>query len=121
MRTLEQLAGWILFSLSILMIYGFLSLFLIGPVHAQQGEDDRFSFFSKKEVWDRMLAPQGVDVAETTDDSQYYYQLTCGPTKEHHPHGCGGFPTLTKCQEAGRKGKGLGYWECVRVETPEHN
>ncbi len=34
-RTLEHLAGWILFSLSILMVYSFLSLFLIGPTHAR--------------------------------------------------------------------------------------
>ncbi len=34
-RTLEQLAGWLLFSLSALMVYGFLSLFLIGPTHAR--------------------------------------------------------------------------------------
>ncbi len=34
MKTLEQLAGWLLFSLSILMVYGFLSLFVIGPAHA---------------------------------------------------------------------------------------
>jgi hypothetical protein len=35
-RTLEQPAGWLMFSLSILMVYGFLAMFLIGPVHAQQ-------------------------------------------------------------------------------------
>ena len=35
MKTLEQLAGWLLFSLSVLMVYGLLSLFLIGPVHAR--------------------------------------------------------------------------------------
>ncbi len=35
MKTLEQLFGWLLFSLSILMVYGLLSLFLIGPTHAR--------------------------------------------------------------------------------------
>lgn len=79
------------------LVFGFLAMFLIAGLRCIAG---------------------GVDAQETTDDGKYYYQLTCGPTKEHHPHGCGGFPTLTKCQEAGRKGKGLGYWECVRVEPP---
>ena len=31
MKTLEHLFGWLLFSLSVLLVYGFLSLFLIGP------------------------------------------------------------------------------------------
>ena len=44
-RTLEQLAAWLVFSLSVLMVYGLLAMFFIGPVHAQ-----------------------GVDAPETTDD-----------------------------------------------------
>ncbi len=35
MKTLEQLAGWLAFALSILMVYGFLAMFLIGPTHAR--------------------------------------------------------------------------------------
>ncbi len=38
MKTLEQLAGWLLFSLSVLMVYGLLSLFLISPTHASYEE-----------------------------------------------------------------------------------
>ncbi len=33
-NTLEKLAGWLLFSLSVLMVYCFLSLFLIPAAHA---------------------------------------------------------------------------------------
>ncbi len=48
MKTLEQLFGWLLFSLSVLMVYGLLSLFLIAPTHSQ-----------------------GVDAPETTDDAPF--------------------------------------------------
>jgi hypothetical protein len=40
--------------------------------------------------------------------------LTCGPSPNHHPHGCGIFPTLQECQRAGHREKDLGYWECVK-------
>ncbi len=33
-NSLEKLAAWLLFSLSVLFVYGFLSLFFIGPSHA---------------------------------------------------------------------------------------
>ncbi len=47
-KTLEQLAGWLLFSLSILMVYGLLSMFLIDAARAQQPTFAQI-------VWDRGL------------------------------------------------------------------
>ena len=65
-KTLEQLAGWLLFSLSILMVYGLLSMFLIDAARA--GCDLPMGPGSLP------VAPGyqdcGADQSETTDDSQ---------------------------------------------------
>ncbi len=73
-KTLEQLAGWLLFSLSILMVYGLLSLFLIGPTHASNDIPGPAPFgwidsldMSEQPTFAQM--DRGVDAAETTDDS----------------------------------------------------
>ncbi len=68
MKTLEQLFGWILFSLSVLMVYGLLAMFFIGPTHAReeptfaQMNDFHLDFLDH-------LFDGGVDAPETTDDS----------------------------------------------------
>ncbi len=66
MKTLEQLAGWILFSLSALLVYGFLSLFLIGPTHASSDPGGIFEWLSSQNwneptfaqmEWEQQYAP----------------------------------------------------------------
>ncbi len=93
MKTLEQLAGWLAFGLSILMVYGFLAMFLIGPTHARDIPCEKAGncnldfiehiFDRPQPTFAQMPWPNpiyslgceydpmcGIDAAETTDDCQ---------------------------------------------------
>ncbi len=105
MKTLEQLAGWLLFSLSILMVYGFLSLFVIGPAHA--GWDlygfDGTMFYKS---YDSLAAceqdrPKIEGLSECRDAPRPNHDATTTHYYQHcSPTGCDLYKSKATCERA---------------------
>ncbi len=74
MKTLEQLAGWLLFSLSVLMVYGFLSLFLIPPAHAYE-EYKELHWMLELSIGTHTAIPHTMGVYTSEDICKYMASL----------------------------------------------
>ncbi len=71
-NTLEKLAAWLVFSLSVLVVYGFLALFLIGPSHATgpiPGPDPYGWIDSLNMREQPTFSKRGVEYAQATYDT----------------------------------------------------
>ena len=130
MKTLEQRAAWLVFSLSVLMVYGLLSLFLIAPTHARDiPEPGEFAWIDSIFAWpeptfaqmewpdDASIADGANDVAEQAKWLErsgwaQYSKRTGERTSPLHP-------TLEECANEEQPKVMLPYaYECRRETDP---